>query len=137
MKKEEISHIGKVVSVTPLTTAVKIISESACASCHAAGLCGMGEYKEKVIEVPTSPGSRHEEGDEVTLVLKATMGLKAVWLSYVIPVIILMAVILLLGASGVPELVSGLAAIAGVAVYYFGLWLFRDRLKDEYVFTIK
>lgn len=97
----------------------------------------MGEYKEKVIEVPTSPGSHHEEGDEVTLVLKATMGLKAVWLSYVIPVIILMAVILMLGASGVHELVSGLAAVAGVAIYYFVLWLLRDKLKDEYVFTIK
>ena len=30
-----------------------------------------------------------------------------------------------------------LAAIAAVGVYYVFLWLFRDRLKNEYSFYIK
>ena len=32
---------------------------------------------------------------------------------------------------------SGLAAIAAVGVYYLFLWLFRNRLKNEYSFYIK
>jgi hypothetical protein len=35
------------------------------------------------------------------------------------------------------EFLCGLASVAGVAVYYFGIWLFRDRLSNEFVFYIK
>jgi hypothetical protein len=48
-----------------------------------------------------------------------------------------MAVLLGLNAAGFGELASGLAAIAAVGVYYVFLWLFRDRLKNEYSFYIK
>ena len=64
-------------------------------------------------------------------------GIKAVWLAYAIPLVVLMAVMLGLNAAGFGELASGLAAIAAVGVYYMFLWLFRDRLKNEYSFYIK
>ena len=40
-------------------------------------------------------------------------------------------------ALGAGELAAGLGAIAGVALYYLFLWLFRNRLRNEYVFTIE
>ena len=40
-------------------------------------------------------------------------------------------------ALGAGELAAGLGSIAGVALYYLFLWLFRDRLRNEYVFTIE
>ena len=54
-----------------------------------------------------------------------------------IPLVVLLAVILGLVALGVGEVPAGLAGIGAVAVYYLLLWLFRDRFKNEYVFTIK
>ncbi len=39
--------------------------------------------------------------------------------------------------SGAGELVAGLAGIAAVAVYYFCVWLLRDRLRDQYIFMIR
>lgn len=71
------------------------------------------------------------------LVLKASMGMKAVWLAYFVPLLVLLGVILGLIALGVGEVPAGLSGIAAVGVYYFLLWLFRDRLRNEYVFTIK
>ena len=65
------------------------------------------------------------------------MGFKAVWLAYAIPLVVLMAVLLGLNAAGLGELASGLSAIAAVGVYYLFLWLFRNRLKNEYSFYIK
>ena len=32
---------------------------------------------------------------------------------------------------------SGLLAIAATAVYYLLLWLFREKLSNEYIFYIK
>ena len=92
--KEQVMHTGQVVSMTPQTTTVRIVSHSACSSCHAASLCGLSEYAEKAIEVPTSPSATYGVGDEVKVVLKASMGFKAVWLAYFLPLVVLLAVAL-------------------------------------------
>ena len=135
--REQVTHTGKVVSMTPQTTTVQIVSHAACSECHAAGVCGLSEYTEKAIEVPTSPSATYGVGDEVQVVLKATMGLKAVWLAYFLPLVILLGVALGLIALGLSEVVAGLAGIGAVALYYGVLWLLRDRLRNEYVFTIQ
>ena len=136
-KKNEIRHTGKILEITPDFTTVQIVVSSACSSCHAKGLCGMSEDEEKVIMVPTDPYSEHKTGDEVQVMTKMTMGLKAVWISYVIPLAVLMILILSLSSVIADELLLGSVAIAGVALYYFGIWLFRDRLSNEFVFYIK
>ena len=97
----------------------------------------MADVAEKAVEVPTDPYAPYGVGDEVEVVLKASMGMKAVWLAYMIPLVVLLAVILGLVALGVGEVPAGLSGIGAVAVYYLLLWLFRDRFKNEYVFTIK
>ena len=136
-KKNEIIHDGKIIEITPDFTSVEIVSSSACSSCHAKGLCGMSEEQEKVIMVPTDPYSEYAVGDDVKVVTKMTMGLKAVWISYVIPLAILMILILSLSSVIGNEFLMGGVAIAGVAVYYFFIWLFRDRLSDQFEFYIK
>ena len=130
-------HTGKVVSMTPATTTVEIVSHAACSECHAAGVCGMSEFAEKAIEVPADPYASYGVGDEVQVVLKASMGMKAVWLAYFLPLMVLLAVALGLIAVGIGEVVAGLAGLGAVALYYLALWLFRDKLRNEYVFTIQ
>ena len=136
-KKNEIVHAGKILEITPDFTTVQIIVSSACSSCHAKGLCGMSEEEEKVIMLPTDPYATYNVGDQVEVCTKMSMGLKAVWISYVIPLAVLMILILSLSAVIANEIVLGLVAIAGVALYYFGIWLFRDRLSNEFVFYIR
>ena len=134
---DTVRHTGRVVSITPQFTTVEIVSESACASCHAAALCGMGDSATKAIEVPTRAWDTWQVGDEVDVLLKASMGHKAVWLGYVIPLAVLMAALFALMALGAGELAAGLGALGAVALYYFVIWLFRERLRNEYVFTIE
>lgn len=136
-KKNEIVHTGRILEITPDFTTVEIVVSSACASCHAKSLCGMSEEEEKIIMLPTDPYSQHKVGDEVQVCTKMSMGLKAVWISYVIPLAILMILILSLSPVFENEYLCGLAAVAGVAIYYFGIWLFRGRLSNEFVFYIK
>ena len=135
--KEQVKHTGKVVSMNPQLTTVQIVSHSACSECHAAGLCGMSEYTEKAIQVPTDPYASYGVGDEVQVVLQASMGMKAVWIAYFLPLVVLLAVALGLIALGVQEVVAGLTGIAAVGVYYLIIWLLRGKLQNEYVFTIQ
>jgi sigma-E factor negative regulatory protein RseC len=116
---------------------VEIIVDSACSGCHAKSLCGMSEEQEKLISLPTDPYSDHQVGDIVKVCTKMSMGLKAVWISYVIPLMILMILILSLSSVIGNEVISGLVAIGGVGVYYLVIWLLRDKLQNEFLFYIK
>lgn len=133
---ESVNHKGRIVSITPQFTTVEIVSESACSSCHAAGLCGMSEYTTKAIEVPTRSWDHFEVGQDVNIVLKASMGHKAVWLAYVAPLIVMTAVLMGMLSLGAGELAAGFAGIGAACIYYLVIWLFRERLRNEYVFEI-
>lgn len=135
--KNDVSHKGKVIRMTPQVTTVAILQHGACSQCHAAGLCGMADIAEKAVEVPTDPYASYGVGDEVEVLLKATMGLKAVWLAYFVPLLVLLGVVMALIGLGVAEVPAGLSGMGAVALYYLLLYLFRDKLKKEYIFTIK
>ena len=137
MKKETISHKGKIVNMTPQVTTVSILQHAACGECHAAGICGMGDMAEKLVEVPTDPYSNYSVGDEVEVLLKASMGLKAVWLCYAIPLVVLLGTVVGLLSVGVEEAAAGLVGLAAIGLYYLLLYLFRNKLKNEYIFTIQ
>ena len=89
----------------------------------------------KLVEVPATLG--YEIGEEVWVLLKSTKGMKAVWLSYVLPLILMMAAILILTGLGVSELICGIGAIGVIALYYLLLFLFRKQVKKEYTFYIE
>lgn len=122
--------------MTPEYTVVEIVSESACGACHARGLCSVSESAVKEITVPTSGWNDLKPGDEVNVNLKASMGHKAVWIAYVIPLAVLVAVVLVMTSSGVSELISGLSGLAAVAACYLVIRLLHGRLNDEYIFNI-
>ena len=134
---ENVAHKGKIVRITPQVTTVAILQHGACGECHAAGLCGMADLAQKAVEVPTDPYAGYGVGDEVEVLLKASMGMKAVWLAYFIPLLVLLAVILSLIGLGLGEVPAGLIGIGAIAVYYLVLYLLRDKLRNEYIFTIK
>mgnify|MGYP002521319955 CR=1 FL=1 len=137
MAAVEVSHKGKVVSVGKDKVSVQIVSESACSACHAAGLCGAAESKKKIVEVPVYGDRSYSIGQEVEVCLAKRMGLKAVLISYVVPLMILLILVLSLSSIGLGELASGLVSIGGIAVYYLILYLCRNRLAEGYVFYIR
>lgn len=134
---EEIRHSGRIVDIDPAVTKVEIIRSSACSACHAKELCGFSEEEKKIVEVATSGFQPHNIGDEVVLCMKRSMGMKAVWIAYVIPLVILMVAVLSINACGFGELATGLGAIAAVAVYYIVILCCRKRLSNDFIFYIK
>lgn len=135
-KKNEIVHTGKIVDINPDFTTVEIMVSSACSECHAKGICGVSEMEEKVIMVPTDPYELRQVGDVVQVKTKMTMGFKAIWISYVIPLVILMILVLSLSIVVENEFLRGGIAIAGVGLYYLVIWLLRGKLANQFEFYI-
>lgn len=134
---EEIIHKGKVLSVDDDVVRVEIISSSACSSCHAAGLCSMSEAVRKVVEVPAHGNEGYVPDEEVTLVLKSSLGMRAVLSAYAAPLAILLVICVSMSFAGVNELYTGLAGMSAVAAYYLVLYLMRERMSRDYVFSIR
>ncbi len=133
---EDISHKGVIKELSDNKIIVGIINESACASCHAKGVCTVADMKDKEVEI------RHFEGDfrigqQVLVVGKTSQGFKALFYGYLLPFLLLMAVLIVSLSVTENEGLSGLLALGVTIPYYFTIYLFRDRLKKHFEFEIK
>ena len=107
-----------------------------CAACHAKGFCTTGDTKDKIIDVAYFNRGEYSVGDSVVVTMRRSMGFKAVWISYVIPLLILLIFLLTLHSLGFGELLAGLSSVLAVGVYYLVVYLLRDRISTDFVFTI-
>ncbi len=135
-RAEEIRHSGIVKEITHSTIVVEIEGKSACSQCHAKGACAASESKIKRIDVRRTPNVEVEVGERVEVVLKASLGLKAVFISYVLPLIILLILLLTLPNMGVSELLTGLISLLAVGGYFVVIYLLRKRLAAQFDFVI-
>ena len=115
---------------------VSIVSKSACAACHAKGLCSASEMSDKIIDVKDADTSRFRLGDQVCVNLEEKMGMRAVWLVYAIPALILVTFLLYLQRLGVSELATGLSVLGALALYFLILMIFRKRIGRQFNFVL-
>jgi len=132
----KISHLGVVQSIDANGVLVRIEGVSACGACHAKGSCAVSDTQEKLVQV--RPGLRlFEVGEQVNVVMKQSLGSKAVTLSYVMPLLVLVVSLLVLVSAGVPDGTAGLLSLCILAAFYAVLYLFRSKLDKEFSFDIE
>jgi sigma-E factor negative regulatory protein RseC len=85
-----IKHKGIVEKIDGSHVTVRIVQTSACSSCSAKGLCNASESKEKLIDVYQSQVPCRV-GEEVVVCGTTSMGMRAVFLAFGIPLLILLA----------------------------------------------
>jgi len=134
--KNTVAHKGTIVEIAQGNIKVEIINKSMCAACHAKGFCSAGDSKDKIIDVPYFNNGEYAVGDVVEVEMRRSMGFKAVWISYVIPLVILMFFLLTLQEVSFTELQAGVGALLAVILYYLVVYMFRDKLANQFVFTI-
>ena len=131
-----IDHAGVIDSIEGDRAHVRIMSESACASCHAKGACSAADQEEKFIDVPLH-GIQYHTGDPVRVEVSRNLGMKAVALGYVYPFLLLMVVLIALLSFGVSELRAGIFALFSLIPYYLLLFMFRKRIDSNFTFSLK
>ncbi len=132
-----IAHNGIVKSINGNVAIVEIQVSSACGSCKAASLCGTSESGNRKIEAKFSPEQNLNVGDEVKVTITRIMGTKAVLLGYGLPFVVIVIGIFVLISLGVSEGIAALCALVLLAGYYFVLYLFREKIKKEFNFSIE
>lgn len=132
-----IEHRGIVARVTGNKLSVKILQQSACSGCHAKNSCMAADSKEKIVDIFDFSG-KHQVNDFVTIVGKESMGYKAILWAFLLPLILLVAVLIIIqSTTQMSEVNAALTAVASLVPYYFVLYLLRDRMSQTFKFTIK
>lgn len=130
-----VSHKGVVVAVDGNKIKVQIESVSACAACHAKGMCTLSDKEDKLIDIECSKAVGKKVGDVVTVVVTQQRGMQAVVLAYILP-----AIVVILSLVGLLNIVSEPVAIILslllLAVYYLILYLLRNKISSKFVMTL-
>ena len=132
-----IKHRGIVEKVEGSHVVVRIVQTSACAACSAKGLCNASESKEKQIDVYEVNAS-YRIGEEVVLCGTTSMGVRAVFLAFGIPMLLLLvALFVTMRVTDGDALVSSLVALFAVVPYYLVIYFMKDKLNKTFSFTIE
>lgn len=91
-----------------------------------------------IVEVVSDNAGNYSVGDTVMLYASNRIGYIAVFYAYMLPLFILVIVLFSsLKLFGLSDLAAILLSFASLAVYYFIIYLFRDKLKNKINFELK
>ncbi|HOH55278.1 MAG TPA: SoxR reducing system RseC family protein [Paludibacteraceae bacterium] len=133
---QQIEHTGIVQHIEGNKAQILIVQQSACSACHAKSACTMSDQQEKVVEVLVDDHSIRE-GDEVIVYGSSSIGLQAVLIAFVLPLLLVFLLLFILTFFMKNEAVAGLIALSVLIPYYLILSLFNKKLKSKFEFHIK
>lgn len=132
-----IKHRGIVEKIDGSHVVVRIVQTSACSACSAKGLCNASESKEKQIDVyEVNPSYRI--GEEVVLCGSTSMGMRAVFLAFGVPALLLLfALFVTMRISDGDAILSAIISLLAVIPYYVVIYLMKDKMNKTFSFVIE
>lgn len=135
---ENIKHQGVIENITGSHVRVRIIQTSACATCSIKGHCTSADTKEKLIDVYISNASEYKVGEEVWVLGTLSMGIQAVLLAFVLPLVLLVVTLFVLMKILGDELLAVGGVVVCLFLYYLLLHLlFKGIWKGKLSFSIQ
>jgi sigma-E factor negative regulatory protein RseC len=136
MAKNIIEHKGKIDSIEGNRIKIHFLNISACASCHAKGVCTASDMENKEVEVTDYSGN-FNTGEEVRVLLQQSLGFKALLWGYVVPFLVVLTGLFVLSSLTNNEVIAGVGALSLLVPYYIALYLLKERIKKVFSFTIQ
>ena len=116
---------------------VRILQTSACAACKVASHCNASDKKVKIVEVFCDDATSYQVGQEVRVTASRQVAANALLLSFGLPFLLLMLILIVTLKLSGNEGVAAIAAIASLVPYYLVLWLFKDRIRQRLAFALE
>lgn len=130
-----IEHTGVVQSIEDKYVNISILSASACAGCHAAGVCEVSGAEEKIIRATGNIDVKL--GEMVLVTMERAMGFRALFIGYLMPFMLVLFLLILLTSLGLPEPVTGMVALLSLIPYYTTVYLRKEKIGKKFSFKIK
>lgn len=135
MSGKEITHEGIIQEVRDDNITVSFISQPACSSCNIKNGCTLAGSEERNFEI-ISEGNKYHVGEKVNVILSQSNGFRAVFLGYILPLLIVGISLILLLKTSKNEAFAGLVSIGMLIPYYLILWGLRGVIKKNFKFRL-
>lgn len=132
--KDTFIHSGIISKINSKTITVHLEQNIHCESCRAKSSCGISESSTKKVEIINSNDS-FKINEEVHVVLKKAIGLKAVFWAYLFPFILMFST-LIIASIFLGELQAGLLSLFILIPYYLVLYFLQNTLKTAFQISI-
>ncbi|MDG1728277.1 MAG: SoxR reducing system RseC family protein [Algibacter sp.] len=128
------THSGIISKITGNSVIVSLEQNIHCDSCRAKAACGISESTTKDVEIMNSDTS-FKINEQVNVVLKRSLGFKAVFWAYIFP-FILMFFTLIITSGFLKEWLSGTLSLLILLPYYLLLYYFKSTLKSAFNMSV-
>ena len=135
-RPSQIEHKGTVALVGRNFVRVDIEVMEACGSCSSRKACAMGSSEKREIMIYTDEAQAYSIGEVVNISAKQSLGVMAVILCYIVPLVVLVTALAIAIMIGLSEGVAAILSLASTSIYFGLLALFRDRLSRKVIFKI-
>ena len=115
---------------------VEIESFSACENCALLSSCGSEKCKGYTVEVIVLPEDNFQKGEFVNIEISQRQAFLAVFLSYIMPLILVILTLSISMLITKNEIKSGIYSIIILIPYYLWLFLNRKRIATKFRFNV-
>jgi positive regulator of sigma E activity len=131
-----IEHEGIIKEINQKSLVVGITTNSACSSCQAKKSCHLSESVEKEIEIEFTD-QPYTPGEHVMVFYRSSLGHLAIFLAYILPFILVIAILAISKLYTISEGIAGLSALGTLIPYYTLIYFFRKKLKQTFSFSVR
>jgi len=135
VSEKEITHEGVVVLTGSDAVTVMIDRQISCAGCKAINICSAGRSNDKTIKIDGNFDI--PEGSKVLVSISTSQSFLALFLGYILPLVVLVLTLFVLIGLSVGEALAGLISLGATALYYFILYLSGSKVSKKFSFRIK
>ena len=126
-----VKHLGYVEKIAGNNYIIKIISKSACVSCHAKDACPASDLKEKLLAFPICQCRKLSIGEEIEISISNKNGEQAYIIAYTIPVFLIIMSVIILKTLEVSQGISAVVILAIMTLYFLGLYFFKNKIAKK------
>ncbi len=131
----EIAHDAIVRRIDGDAVTVALLNHESCCGCQAEKVCNAPGKENKTIRITGNYNVCI--GDRVTVTMKLSDGFRALFLGYLLPLLIFLFTLILLSAFSVHELLAGFISLCTLVPYYLVFSLFRKSIQTGISFHLK
>ncbi|WP_298062707.1 SoxR reducing system RseC family protein [uncultured Rikenella sp.] len=133
--RSTVRQSATVIRVSDSEIEVEVCRPEACGSCKARSVCSEGGSGRRMTLL--NDGQGYTIGEQITLVMRRSAGLKAVVIAYLVPVFLIIAALLLFQALHIKEILSAGLTLGLLGLYFIVVRLAGGRIKRELTIEIE
>ncbi|WP_273276979.1 SoxR reducing system RseC family protein [Maribacter polysiphoniae] len=133
-EKDAYVHSGVISKKDNGSLIVSLDENVHCESCRAKSTCGISESGSKEVEISSTDES-FALNEQVNVILKKGLGLKAVFWAYIFP-FLLMVLTLMVSSLFLKEWMAGILSLLILVPYYLLLYVLRNVFKKTFKISV-